>query len=443
MHSRTRRTVLFASSVTTLALALTACSGSSSPESAGSPESLDAALEEGGTIQFWSWTPSAQAQADAFMAEYPNVKVEVTETGGSSDQTMQLQNALTAGSGIPDVVSMEYQTMPQFQLPGELLDLAPYGFADAEEQFSASTWDSVTDGDTVYGLPQDSGPMAMFYNDAVFSELGIAVPTTWDEYVAAGETIAASNPDRCIVADNGNAGFVNSMIWQAGGRPYAIDGETVTIDLQDEGSKRWTANWNRVVEGGLNCDMAEWSDEWFASLSDGTIATVLSGAWMPGVFEASAPGGAGQWRVAPMPTYDGTPANANIGGTGGAVPADAENPDLGAAFLRWLLTDQASIDIFLESGGFPATVADLESPEFLGAESEYFGGQAINEVLVAGIEDVGADWQYLPWQPYANSIAGETIGQSYVSGGDLNEGLVAWQDANIEYAERQGFTVAD
>ena len=189
--------------------------------------------------------------------------------------------------------------------------------------------------------------------------------------------------------------------------------------------------------------MAEWSDEWFASLSDGTIATVLSGAWMPGVFEASAPGGAGQWRVAPMPTYDGTPVNANIGGTAAAVPADAENPDLGAAFLRWLLTDQTSIDIFMESGGFPSTIADLESPEFLGYEAEYFGGQRINEVLVAGSEHVGEGWQYLPWQPYANSIAGETIGQSYVNRSDLNEGLVDWQDANTAYAERQGFTIAE
>lgn len=441
MHIR-RRNMLVSASVLSLGLVLTGCGGGSDNASAdASPEALDAALEEGGSIEFWTWTPSGAAQAEAFMEEYPNVTVEVVETGGSSDQTMRLQNALTAGSGIPDVVSMEYQTIPQFQQPGELTDLTGYGFGELEELYSAATWDSVTPGDKIWGLPQDSGPMAMFYNESVFSELGLDVPTTWDEYVEAGEKIAASNPDRCIIADNGNAGFVNSMIWQAGGRPYATEGENISINLQDEGSKRWAENWNRIVQNDLNCDIAEWSDEWFASLSDGTIGTVLSGAWMPGVFEASAPGGSGQWRVAPMPTYDGTPVNANIGGTGGAVPAAAENPELGAAFLRWLLSDQTSIDIFMETGGFPATVAELESEEFLGHESEYFGGQKINEVLVAGSEDVGEDWQYLPFQPYANSIAGETIGQSYLNTTDLNEGLVAWQDANIEFAESQGFTV--
>jgi multiple sugar transport system substrate-binding protein len=435
------RTTLVTAAVVSLGLTLAGCSGGGST-SEGSPEALDAALEEGGTIEFWSWTPAATQQAEAFMEQYPNVTVNVVESGGSSDQTLQLQNALTAGSGIPDVVSMEYQVIPQFQLSGELLDLTSYGFDEMEELYSPSTWDSVTPVDGVWGLPQDSGPMAMFYNETVFTAAGIEIPTTWDEYVAAGETLTAANPEQCIVADDGNAGQVNSMIWQAGGRPYSVDGETVSIDLQDEGSQKWADSWNRIVENGLNCDMAEWSDEWFASLSDGTIATVLSGAWMPGVFEASAPAASGQWRAAPMPTYDGTPANANLGGTGGVVPAQAENPDLGAAFLRWLLSEQSSLDIFMETGGFPATVADLESTEFLEYEAEYFGGQRINEVLVAGIDDVGEDWSYLPWQPYANSIGGETIGQSYLNQTDLNEGLVSWQESNIEYAERQGFTVS-
>jgi multiple sugar transport system substrate-binding protein len=436
-----RRTTAVAVTAATAALLLTSCSGSSTSTGGDlTPEAIDSALEEGGTIEFWTWTPSGVEQAELFMEQYPQVTVEVVEAGGSSEQTTNLQNALAAGSGIPDVISVEYMNIPQLQLPGELLDLSAAGFGELESQFTASTWASVSSGDGIWALPQDSGPMAMFYNAEVFSALGIDIPTTWDEFVAAGEAITAADADNCIVADNGNGGFVSSMIWQAGGRPFAVDGETITIDLHDEGSQRWADSWNRIVEGGLNCDMSEWSDEWFASLSDGTIATVLTGAWMPGVFEASVPAAAGDWRVAPMPSYDGTPVNAENGGTGGAIPADSDNPALAAAFLRWLMTDAESIELFLSTGGFPSTVADLESEEFLGYESEYFGGQRINEVLVAGIEHVGEGWEYLPWQPYANNIAGETIGQSYVDRSDLSVGLEAWQQANLTYAEQQGFT---
>ncbi len=50
-------------------------------------------------------------------------------------------------------------------------------------------------GDGLYGLPQDSGPMALFYNQEVFDEHnGLEVPTTWDEYVAAAEKLKTADP---------------------------------------------------------------------------------------------------------------------------------------------------------------------------------------------------------------------------------------------------------
>ena len=63
------------------------------------------------------------------------------------------------------------------------------------------------------------------------------------------------------------------------------------------------------------------------------------------------------------------------------------------------------------NGGFPSTVADLESdPSSSTTESDYFGGQKINEVLVQASKDVVPGWTYLPFQTYANSIFGDTVG---------------------------------
>ena len=49
--------------------------------------------------------------------------------------------------------------------------------------------------------------------------------------------------------------------------------------------------------------------------------------------------------------------------------------------------------------------------------------------------------EYLPYQFYANSIYGDTVGQAYQSKSDLNTGLKAWQDALVKYGNQQGFTV--
>lgn len=429
-------------SALSLGLILSGCASSGSAAGGeASADALDAALEGGGEITYWTWTPSAEAQVAAFEKAYPKVKVNLVNAGTNTEEYTKLQNAITAGSGAPDVAQVEYYAIPQFALADSLVDLAPYGFGDLEDLYTPGPWGAVTSGEKVYGLPQDSGPMAMFYNKTVFDQYGIAVPTTYDEYVAAAEQLHAANPNAYITADTGDSGFATSMIWQAGGKPFQADGTDITIDLQDEGSKKWADNWNRLVEGGLLSTTPGWSDEWFKGLGDGSIATLLIGAWMPGVLESSVADAAGDWRVAPMPTYDGTPVTAENGGGGQVVLKQSKNPALAAAFLKWLNSDPESIKVFLESGGFPATTAELESPEFLGYESEYFGGQKINEVLVDAAKNVPSGWQYLPYQVYANSIFGDTVGQAYKNNSDLNEGLTAWQEQLVDYGNQQGFTV--
>ncbi|MCG2798918.1 MAG: sugar ABC transporter substrate-binding protein [Cellulomonas sp.] len=429
-------------SVSLAACSSSSSSGGSTADASAGASALDAVLEAGGEITYWTWTPSAKDQVAAFEKAYPNVTVNLVDTGGAADNNTKLQNAIKAGSGAPDVVQIEYQSLPQFVLPGYLTDLTQYGFGDLESNFSASTWGAVSQSDGIWALPQDSGPMVMFYNKTVFDTYGLTVPTTWDEYIAQAKKLHDADPTKYFANDPGDAGYTTSMIWQAGGTPFVSEGETVTINLQDAGSTKWADMWNQLNEPGLLGSIPGWSDQWFQALGDGTIATLVTGGWMPGVLEASVPTGSGQWRVAPMPTYDANDlVTAENGGSSEAVVKQSANPALAAAFLRWLNSDEASISVFLASGGFPATTADLESAEFLGKESEYFGGQKINEVIVDSSKHVVSGWQYLPWQSYANSVFSDTVGQSFLNHTDINEGLKAWQEQNVSYGEEQGFTV--
>jgi multiple sugar transport system substrate-binding protein len=183
-----------------------------------------------------------------------------------------------------------------------------------------------------------------------------------------------------------------------------------------------------------------WSDEWYKALGDGTIATMNIGAWMPGIFESSVPGGMGKWRVAPMPTYDGQPATAENGGSTESVLKQSKNPALAAAFVRWL-NNGNGIKPFLEKGGFPATVKDLSDPSFVDKPDPYFGGQPVNQVLTAAAKSVVPGWSYLPYELYANTIFGDTTGKAYQAKSDLNAGLQAWQSALVKYGNDQGFEV--
>ncbi|GGM38202.1 sugar ABC transporter substrate-binding protein [Promicromonospora citrea] len=438
-------TALAAAGVATAALA--GCGGG--PESgltaaAGvSPEDVTAALEEGGELLVWAWEPTLEQVVEDFEAAYPNVDVELANVGTGNDHYVVLQNAISAGSGVPDVAQVEYYALPQFSISGSLADLAPYGAAELDDTYSPGTWNAVTDGDAVYGLPMDSGPMALFYNARTFEEAGVEVPTTWTQFVEAARAIHAHDADTYILADNGDAGFTTSMIWQAGGHPFRVDGTAVTVDLTDDGVTRFAQLWQQLLDDDLVADIPQWSDEWFQRLGDGTIAALVTGAWMPANLESGAAQAAGDWRVAPMPQWtEGANETAENGGSSLAVTEASDTKALAYGFVQYANAGDG-VRTRLDQGNFPATTADLESPEFLAEEPEYFGGQRINEVLAAAASGVVEGWQYLPYQVYANSVYSDTVGQAYTGSTSLTVGLLAWQQAMTTYGSSQGFTVQD
>jgi len=442
-----RRVATALAATAVLAASLTACSSNSSNDdsksgSATGTAAVDAALKKGGTITYWTWTPAAKAQVAAFEKAYPKVKVKLANVGTGTDQYTKLQNAIKAGSGAPDVAQIEYGVIPQFALAKSLVDLKTFGFDSLKSDYAPGPWGDVTVDGGLWGLPQDSGPMALFYNKKIFDQYGLTVPKTWDEYVADAKKLHAANPKEYITNDTGDPGMTTSMIWQAGGQPFKVDGNKISINLQDQGTKKYTAVWNQLVEGKLLSTVPGWSDDWYKALGNGQVASLISGAWMPGILESSVKDGSGDWRVAPMPTYDGTPANAENGGSSQAVIKQSKHQALAAGFVRWLNDSEDSISIFLKAGGgFPSTTKDLSSSAFLDTAPDYFGGQKINQVLADGAQNVLPGFSLLPYQLYANSIYADTVGKSYASNSDLNPGLVSWQKQLVDYGNQQGFTV--
>lgn len=423
--------------VGTLALALTACSSS---DDSGSGSDPSAAAADGGSLTVWAWDNTVEPIAESYMQEHPDVTIDVVNAGTNTDEYTALQNAVAAGSGVPDLAQIEYYAVPQFAIGEALADISEFGASDLEGTYSPGPWSAVHQGDGIYGLPMDSGPMALFYNTTVFEKYGVDVPTTWDEYLEAARALHAADPNVYITNDTGDAGFTTSMIWQAGGQPFQVDGTDVTVDFTDAGSQKFADLWQQLIDEDLLAPTSSWSDEWYQGLGNGTLATLTIGAWMPGNLEAGVPQASGQWRVAAMPQWEeGASASAENGGSALSITEASTNKALAYDFLTYL-SNGAGTAIRIDAGGFPATTADLESDAFLNKESDYFGGQKINEVLSQSAADVVEGWQYLPFQVYANSIFNDTVGQAYVGSTTLSEGLAAWQQQSISYGNEQGFT---
>jgi multiple sugar transport system substrate-binding protein len=439
-----------------LAAGLAACSSSSStgPASAGGSASspaaagtgasaVAAALQQPTTLTVWAWAPQTADIVKAFEAKYPKVKVDLVNAGTGSAEYTKLETAIKAGSGAPDVAQIEYYALPQFALQGALADLSSDGLGSAQSQFSTAVWDSVNVDGKLVGLPQDTGPMALFYNKTIFDKYGLTVPTTWAQYAADAAKLHAANPKDYIGNDTGDPGFVTSMIWAAGGDPYAVSGtKNVTINLQDAGSKKFAALWSPLITKDLLAPVTSWSSQWYTGLANGSIASLVTGGWMGVDLETGVPSGKGDWRVAPLPEWTtGTAATSENGGSADSVLASSKNQLAAAGFLQFMNTGPGE-QISASSGDFPSSTAMLNSTSFLDQAPAYFGGQKINQVLSQAASQVLPGWSYLPFQVYANSIFPSTVGQAYTGKSSLDAGLQAWQQQSASYGSEQGFSVS-
>ena len=426
---------------------MAACGGSGSSAQGGG---------EGGKteINVWAWEPTLKNVVTAFEKANPDIKVNLQNVGTNTKQYQSLDNAIQANSGAPDVAQIEYYALPQYAIQGNLLDITDKA-KGYEDFYTPGTWSSVQWDGKIYALPMDSGPMAFFYNKDIFDKAGVDATKikTWDQYYEAAKKIHALGPQYYITQDNGDAGFYDSMTWLAGAKPFntSKDGQTVTVKLtSDPKVKDFQDFWQKLLdEGLLDTKTAGWSEDWFKGMVDGTIASLFTGAWMPGNLVNSAAGGAGKWRVTQMPTADGSTGNAENGGSSLAVLSSTKKADAAYKFVEFA-NHGDGVKIRVDGGAFPADTKTMSDKEWLdkttvknseGEDVDYFGGQKYNEVLAEAAKNVNTGYQFLPFEVYARGKFGDFVGDCYTGHKKLADGVADWAKDLKSYGDRQGFTV--
>jgi multiple sugar transport system substrate-binding protein len=432
--------------------ALTACGGggAAAPSGTASPLSqadIDAAMKKDTKLTFWTWVPDIQKEVNLFQAKYPAVKVEVVNVGQGGAHYQKLRAAIQSGKGAPDVVQMEFDKLPSFTLTGSLLDLAPYGIGDLKNDYPGWVWGGATQGNAIYGVPQDTGPMGMLYREDLFTAAGLTVPKTWDEFATAAASYREKNASSLLTnwAPSSAANML-ALFWQAGGRPFSFDGsKTIKINLTgDEGCKKVASYWNDLFKSGNVGNEPDFVDAWYQALNSGKYASWLTGAWGPVFLQGTAKSTAGKWRAAPLPQWDeANPTSGNYGGSTDAVLKTSQNPVAAAMLARFINTDEkAALTLANEQFLFPPSTKTLDNPAFSDAEASFYGGQKVNKQFTDISKTVKEGFQFLPFNDYAASSYDKTMGKAIGERGDLNAALSAWQDDLVQYAKGQGFTIA-
>lgn len=406
-----------------------------------------AAAQDPVELTMWSWLPDLQTQIDMFEAQNPGITVNLENVGQGEPHYVAMRNAIRAGTGGPDVVHVEFQLQPSFQLTGALLDLGPLGAEAVRGDYVDWSMAQVTGADGgIYGMPWDSGPLGIVYRGDLFEAAGITEPpATWDAFAEAARAYRAANPDSYITtAPFNQGGWVNALFWQAGSRPFEmVDADTIRIRINDEAAKKVADYWSGLIADDLVDTQADFTTEWYSALDQGRIASWITAGWGPVFLSGFASESAGAWRAMPVPQWDpANPASANWGGSTIAVMAGTEYPEEAAKLALFLSNNAEAANSFATKQFlFPVLDSVLGSEAFLNATSDFYGGTAVNGVFADSSALIDTSFQWSPFQDFVFSEMSTTLGAAAAEKRSLSDALDQVQASVVEYAESQGFEV--
>src|SRR5450830_1671989 len=222
------------------ALLVTACSGGSS-----SPSTTGTAPAEKVELNFWTWAPGLEAVVGVWNKANPNIQVTGQKQDGGDPAATKLLTAIKAGSGAPDVMQAEYQKIPTLVASNALADIKGDIDPGLAKQFPDGVWNAVTlGGDSVYAVPQDSGPMEFYYRADVFDQLGLTVPTTWAEFADVAAKLHTADPTKYLgTFSAADAGWFTGLAQQAGASWWGINGNAWSVSINDAATLKVADYW--------------------------------------------------------------------------------------------------------------------------------------------------------------------------------------------------------
>lgn len=416
---------------------LAACGGSSSTGNSGG--------SGGGLVKlnFASWVPGVDKAVAMFNSSHPNIQVSVQSVPAGNNGTYAKFLTEIQAKNAPDLGQVEYQFLPTFEGTGGLLDMSAYNAASIKNQFVPWTWSQSTQGSAIYAIPQDTGPMAMFYRSDLFKKYNIAVPKTWDDYAAAAAKLHAANAQYYITDfPPKEAGQYIGYAWQSGSKWFRINGQSWAVGINDANSKKVGDYWQSLLDKKLVKTDPDFSQAWYNDLQNGGAATWISAVWGANTILSNAPKTSGNWAVAPMPQWSaGQNVAGNWGGSTTVVFKNTQHPKEATEFAMWLNSNADSVKSMVSTAQiYPALSSALNTPA-TDAVKTFYGGQDINTVFKDASNNVDVNFQWGPTMNQVFTDLSDNFSNAVDGKTTLSASLDTVQNSTIAQMKKQGFSV--
>lgn len=275
-----------------------------------------------------------EAMMPAFKEAHPNIEVKFRATYESyEDGTNSVLREAVSGD-LPDVTMQGLNRQQILVDKGIAKSLEPFIAQEAdfekdgyhEAMLSLSTFNG-----SVHGLPFSVSLPVGYYNMDILASAGIdTMPTTWDEVIAACETMKANGINNPIFWGWNITGnwFMQALMWSQD--KAIVEGTDVTLD-----SPEALTALKQMQEIFTKCEMQnlEWKAA-LASFSAGEIGMMFWSTSALGAVERSQ--GDFTLKTGPFPGLGETPKGLPAGGNAAMLTSTSDDPAVQQAAWTWL-----------------------------------------------------------------------------------------------------------
>lgn len=318
---------------------------------------------------------AAKAAGATWAKLHPDIELKIVSLQYADHHTA-MTTTLATGSGVPDVMAVDFRFIGKFAASGGLEDLAaaPYNGLALRDRFVRYSFPQAMNAKgALMAIPTDIGPGTLLYRKDIADRAGVAeaeLTRSWESFIEAGKKIRAKTGAYLLA----NAADIRDIVMRSG----LADGDGIYFDAKGKvlvESPRFVRAFElgraaRVA--GLDAGAPAWTNEWTTGLRQGRVATQMMGSWLTGHLKNwIAPASTGLWRSTVLPGG----INASYGGSFYAIPKQAANKAAAWEFIRLMTTDTATqVNSLRVLDSFPALLAAQTDP-FFDEPIEYLGGQ--------------------------------------------------------------------
>lgn len=294
---------------------------------------------------------------DGFEAENPDIKVNL-ETQSWDNLESVIATKVSANEA-PDI----YNGGP---FSGFAADGLLYG---AEEVTSPETFSDFQDGfiknasvdGTAYGLPFIASARALFVNNELLKQAGVATPTTWDELLASATKVSALG--------NGIAGYgmplgseeaqAEAAAWFFGGGGNFGDAETIDIPTPENIAAA------QFIQKMINAPATQADpgstdrSPLFEIFIQGKIGMQIG--IPPAVAQIAEGNPELDYSIVPIPTKDGSPVTVGVGDHLMAFQNDGDKKEAITKFFDYFYTADVYVPWVQTEGFLPTTKSGAEA----------------------------------------------------------------------------------